>query len=148
MRSLISLAPVALLANRRTREFYVHNRQTLLAFTQLASAQWQLHVQHYMRTMEAATFTRPLYIHGFSWLGVVILLFQYRIRMAAPIAMLCFALDTTLIPQICRIFYQDMGMARCVAGDLARILPLVLLGPLAVAWAVERHARRRVFTTT
>ena len=139
--STVCFLPAALLVTPRGRAVYGRHREPLLAFTFLAVTGWEVHVQHYMHLVDPVVFTRPLYMHGFSWLGTMLILFQLRHVVLAPLAAACFAADATLMPTICRHFYPDQDLGQCVAKDLVAKAALEVLGPLLVVGFFERHAR-------
>lgn len=141
-RGAVSLLPALLLASPRTRPFYARHREAIVAYIFACVLQWTLHVAHYMHCMEPAAFIRPLHLHGFSWVGVLALLFQVRWRLLAPLVLACFAADAgAMMPTICATFYPTTAPAACMGLDLVRVGLLAITVPLALARVMELRAR-------
>ena len=138
-RCFLLFAPSLLLFSRRTRQLYVQHREFLLAYTFLTTALWLVHVENYMRCLEAREFTRWCFMNGFLWLAVYSFVFQMRLRILLPVLMLCFAINVTLMPRICLTFYPEVR--RCVALQTLKVLGVSILAPGFLMWWLENWSR-------
>lgn len=140
-RSTFGFLPAVLLLIPRTRAFYFRHRETFITFIFCTTTLWELHVKHYMNCIDDVSFRKSIYLHGYTWIGVVILMFQLRFRMLFPLALACFAADATLLPAICTRFYPATSLLTCVGFDVLRVGLFVLGGPLLVVWWMEKRCR-------
>ena len=140
-RSTFGFLPIVLLLNPRTRGFYFRHRETFITFIFCATLLWQLHVKHYIDCVTTETFTRALYLHGYSWLGVMVLMFQLRFKLALPLVLTCFVPDLTLVPAICSRFYPEQSLISCVGFDVLRIGFWVVAFPLCLSRWMEKRCR-------
>jgi hypothetical protein len=143
--SVPAVLPLLLFTTPRSRAFYAKHREMIIIYVFAFVTHWQFHVENYMNCVEESTFTRALYLHGFSWLGVLILMFQMRFKLLLPLTLACFAVDFSLIPKICTTFYPETSLTACIGFDVVRMGFLVLIGPLTLAWWMEKHSRKFFF---
>jgi len=143
--SIPAILPLLLFTTSRSGWFYTKHREMILMYVFLFTSHWQLHVENYMNSVEPSTFTRGVYLHGFSWLSVLILMFQMRFKLLLPLTLACFAVNFSLMPKICERYYPQTSISVCVGFDLLRMGLLVLIGPLALVRWMERHSRNVFF---
>jgi hypothetical protein len=143
--SIPAVLPLLLFVTPRSRVFYTKHRELIIFYVFLFTTHWQLHVENYMNCVEPSMFTRALYLHGFSWLGVLSLMFQMRIKLLLPLTLTCFAVAFSLMPKICERYYPESSLMACVGYDLVRTGILVLVGPLTLIRWMEKHARNIFF---
>ena len=136
------MLPLLLILFPRTRSFYSRYREYILACVFLSVVQWTVHTKHYMDSMPPAVFTRPLYVHGFSYIGVLALLYQVRFFILCPLVISCFLIDAvSMLPVICSEFYPGSSIWSCAAYDVVRVGVLVVALPLALVRVMEKRSR-------
>ena len=140
-RSMFAVLPSLLFLTPRTRNLYWRYREAIVMMVFASTTQWELHVRHYIGCVDAITFQKPLFFHGFSWLGVLILMFQMRFKLMLPLALTCFAADLTVLPTICSTFYPDTPFAVCAGYDVVKMGLMVVAGPLVLARFMEMRSR-------
>ncbi|KAL4541208.1 hypothetical protein Ndes2437B_g05589 [Nannochloris sp. 'desiccata'] len=143
--SIPAVLPLLLFTTCRSRLLYTKHREMILIYVFLFTTHWQMHVENYMNCVEPSIFTRSLYLHGFSWLGVLALMFQMRFKLLLPLTLACFAINFSLMPKICETYYPQTSLSVCVGFDLVRTGSLVLIGPLALVRWMEAHSRKFFF---
>jgi hypothetical protein len=143
--SIPAVLPLLLFTTSQSRRFYTKHREMILIYVFLFTSHWHLHLENYMNCVESSTFTRGLYLHGFSWLGVLALMFQMRLKLLLPLTLACFAIDFSLMPKICEKYYPETPISVCVGSNLVRMGILLLCGPLIVVRFMENHSRKVFF---
>jgi hypothetical protein len=143
--SILAVLPLLLFSTSKSRIFYTKHRELILIYVFLCTTNWQLHVENYMDCVEPSMFKRALYLHGYSWLGVLVLMFQMRFKLLLPLTLGCFAVGFSLMPKICSRFYPETSLAACVGFDLVRMGILILIGPLTLVRWMEKHSRKFFF---
>lgn len=138
--SFFLLPALLLLLNERTRALYYAHRDCILIYYFTTTTLWYRHVRNYIDFVDAYTF-KKLFVDGFVWLGILILLFHARIQLLFPLVMACFACDCCLLPSICARYYSEMSFLQCAASTVLRVGFCVLAGPLATVWWRERRSR-------
>ena len=140
-RFFICFPPVFLILNERTRSLYIRHREPILIYTLLTTMAWHRHVEHYVDILSTEEFMRPLYLHGYVWLAVIISLFQARIRVLMPLSLVCFIWDATLIPKLCSRFYPSTRPTVCISLETLWVGAFALVAPLMLVWVVEKRSR-------
>ena len=123
------------------RKFYIQNREKLIAYTYLTSLHWHMHTEHAMGSVPTEFFTRPIYVDGFSWLIITVLLFHLRFPLLLPLTIVSFAVYITLVPKICTKYYSEIPGLLCIGQKIAKI-GFCLSSALMLNWSAERRCRR------
>lgn len=134
--------PSLLLLRQKSRKVYCRLREPLIAFTFLSTLVCMIYFEHFIEALTERDFSRPMYLYGYSWLPVLILLFPLRIVVLVRLVLFCFALDLTLMPMICaRNGCDPETFFACVKGNVLWLGALAIIMPLAGVWSVEKVAR-------
>ena len=123
------------------RSVYLRHREHLISFTHITALQWQLHKEHGIRSLPAAYITRPVFMNGFGWLAIAILLFRLRFQIVLPLAFICYIVDITLLPKICASIYPMIDPRTCIGVEILKNGFFVVVVPLFLVWCVEKRSR-------